>query len=320
MSIKSSIVNKLAGAFGIIKHIKPGWSIDEARPHSLSNPHKLSSGDTFNYKIIKALPSGAAAAMFVVKDINNGLVPTVALEGAAALTPQYVVKRYKSYVPIRAVEREYNILRHLQRIKSLKHAIPTDPALIQTHNDSYLIYPYIEGTVATEYQEAILKMQSLECLKHYIYNIVRLAVACQTKANVSHLDIKPNNMIYCPIKKKLSLIDFGSARYLSQEDERKLIPIPHPIGTRYYAAPEILSRYFNNRSDTYCIGRILQYFVDRHMPIGADGDDLLGRMLVVDPMLRPSLTEVMHSPWFNEGYHDTSLPPLNTGGNALVLV
>lgn len=298
MSNKLSIVTKLAGAFGVIKRISPDWSIDDA--HSLSNPHKLIPGDTFNYKIIKALPSGAAADVFVVNDINNGLVPTVALEGAAALTPQYVVKRYKSYVPIRTVEREYNILRHLQRIKSLKHAIPTDPALIQTHNDSYLIYPYIEGTVATEYQEAILKMQSLECLKHYIYNIVRLAVACQTKANVSHLDIKPNNMIYCPIKKKLSLIDFGSARYLSPLDGQKLIPIGHPIGTRYYAAPEIFSLNFNNRSDTYCIGRILQYFTKNGMSIGSDGDDLLGRMLVVDPLVRPSLTETMHSPWFKE--------------------
>jgi len=300
MSIKFSIVKKLAGAFGVIKRIKPGWANDAARPHSLSNPHKLISGDTLNYKIIKVLPSGAAAAVFVVNDINDGRVPTVALEGEAAMTPQYVVKRYKSYVPIRAVEREYNILRHLQRIKSLKHAIPTDPTLIQTHNDSYLIYPYIEGTVAVDHQQIILETQSLECLKHYIYNIVRLAVACQTKANVSHLDIKPNNMIYCPIEKKLSLIDFGSARYLSPQDGRKLIPIGHPIGTRHYAAPEILSRYFNNRSDTYCIGRILQYFTKSGMSIGSDGDDLLDHMLVVDPMIRPSLTEMMHSPWFKD--------------------
>jgi serine/threonine protein kinase len=128
-----------------------------------------------------------------------------------------------------------------------------------------------------------------------------LAVACQTKANVSHLDIKPNNMIYCPAKQKLSLIDFGSARYLSPLDGRKLIPIGHPIGTKYYVAPEILNLNFNNRSDTYCIGRILQYFTDGGMSIGSDGNRLLARMLAVDPMIRPSLTEVMHSPWFSVG-------------------
>ena len=127
-----------------------------------------------------------------------------------------------------------------------------------------------------------------------------MANVCQTYANITHLDIKPNNMIYCPIKKKLSLIDFGTARYFSPTNRRKLMPISQPIGTEYYAAPEISDLNFNNTSDTYCIGRIIQYFVDGDMPIGTDGHRLLERMLTVDPMIRPSLVDVMDSPWFTE--------------------
>ena len=257
MTIHSKILER-ASAACVIKHIRPGWTLAnlEPYPHGAGSPHKLISGDEFNFKIVRRMPAGAAADVYIAKDIEKGSEPLI----KSAQGDKFIIKRYKRYVPLRAIEREYNILRHLNCIQSLQRCIPTDPVLIQTFDTRYLIYPYIPGTDASEHQKHILKEQSLECLKQYIYNILRLANVCQTYANITHLDIKPNNMIYCPIKKKLSLIDFGTARYFSPTNRRKLMPISQPIGTEYYAAPEISDLNFNNTSDTYCIGRIIQYF------------------------------------------------------------
>jgi serine/threonine protein kinase len=119
----------------------------------------------------------------------------------------------------------------------------------------------------------------------------------QQYCKITHLDIKPENLIYSQ-NSNLRIIDFGSSRYLEYKNPKQLIHITKPLGTKNYAAPEILKGYYNCTSDVYSIGRLLHYFKYSNMNLGHDGNNLLHDMLTTDPTIRPTLSEVLDSPWF----------------------
>ena len=56
-----------------------------------------------------------------------------------------------------------------------------------------------------------------------------------------HRDLKPENILYDKDSGSLKVVDFGSALEYEDSDlaDRKR------VGTSYYIAPEVLSRYYN---------------------------------------------------------------------------
>lgn len=54
---------------------------------------------------------------------------------------------------------------------------------------------------------------------------------------IIHVDIKPDNIMYCPIRKKLVLIDFGFSRVIEEEVGFKTMTTF--AGTMSYCSPEM---------------------------------------------------------------------------------
>lgn len=82
-------------------------------------------------------------------------------------------------------------------------------------------------------------------------------------AGVAHLDVKPDNLMFrnefegeisiqSAKPEELVLVDFGSARIMSEEEE--LLTLDQGTGTVGYVAPEVLKGRASTRSDMWSVG------------------------------------------------------------------
>jgi serine/threonine protein kinase len=244
----------------------------------------LLKSDLIVYNILKNLPSGASGNTFHVIDQYNR---------------EYTIKRYKKTIKYSTIFNEINKLKYVNASDNISLVYPQNPELLYDNNGLYhLQYKYIDGKCAWTLQYKILKNRDILQLKEYIWNICNIAHKLQQYCNITHLDIKPDNLINTDAN-ELKLIDFGSSRFLDHCDPKNNIQISKPIGSPSYAAPEIFNGYYNCKSDVYCIGRIFRFFSENKMNIGSDGIKLLSNMLEPLPNKRPSVSDVLSHTWFS---------------------
>lgn len=132
-----------------------------------------------------------------------------------------------------------------------------------------------------------------------------------TEIGVAHLDIKPENILYCPSTSRIKLIDFGAADWITDS------PLISFEGTRLYASPDILLRRKYNPvdADLWALGVTLYQMLMGHMPFYCDEDyytqlrftrpdlDILAQhiislLLCRQSDLRPkTVKDVINTPW-----------------------
>ena len=144
--------------------------------------------------------------------------------------------------------------------------------------------------------------------------------------NVMHRDIKPDN-IFIKIKNKEyipKLADFGISRYYSEKIdynvpyERDDQQYTGSIGTYHYISPEILKEEpYTNKCDLYSLGVTIYFSVFGVLPYHRIGaiysdklnlnktgieslDDLIERLLEINPDKRISFEEYFNHKFFNE--------------------
>lgn len=235
------------------------------------------------YMVLKKFQSGATGDVYHVIDKHRD---------------EYTIKRYKNKINHSVIFNEFDKLKHVSSFHNINKMFPQDVKMLYDNSGHhYLQYRYIDGTSTWTLQYKILKHKNITELKIYIWNICNIAYKLQKYSNITHLDIKPENLIYK--NNTLKFIDFGSSRFLSKNNHGNMIKISKPLGTPYYAAPEIFKGYYNNTSDVYCIGRTMQFFCDKNMYIDSEGIKLLSNMLELSPTKRPSLYDILSHRWFS---------------------
>lgn len=113
---------------------------------------------------------------------------------------------------------------------------------------------------------------------------------------VAHLDLKPANIVVEASGGRrrrrpwLAIIDLGVSEFSSLDSF-----IEGFVGTPPWTAPEVgtkdghTQRYNPVRADLWSTGRILQYFMSRHVDLDYCGVPLLARALMnSDPLQRPT--------------------------------
>jgi calcium-dependent protein kinase len=94
-------------------------------------------------------------------------------------------------------------------------------------------------------------------------------------------------------------------------------------GTPYFMAPEVIEGHYQEKCDIWSLGVVLYMLLSGQLPfkgtskpevygkikrgnfkmpttISSNGQDLLKKMLTVDPSKRPNAVECMRHPWFSE--------------------
>lgn len=133
-----------------------------------------------------------------------------------------------------------------------------------------------------------------------------LALLYLSHNNIVHRDLKPQNLLIMR-NGTIKLCDYGFANH--QEREGYLFA---SCGTKYYAAPEITSGkpYDGFSSDIYSAGMVLFSMLAGEKPIARatiasfsdPARDLLTQMVVIMPIDRISLLEILQHPWLSDYY------------------
>lgn len=86
-----------------------------------------------------------------------------------------------------------------------------------------------------------------------------------------HRDIKPDNILYDPVKRKIKLIDFDISRmkkYTASEHE-----LMTKTGCSSYRAPEIYKAVYDEKVDTWAIGVIGYQLLTGKLPFFSEYEE-----------------------------------------------
>ena len=137
------------------------------------------------------------------------------------------------------------------------------------------------------------------------------------QSGIAHLDIKPENILL-DSNRNFPICDFGSVFLLndrsiySKPKERKQFSCTglRFRGTQQYSAPEVENNEFNPfQADIYSIGAILYVLLHQIFPargeslvlsadISQNCSKLISSLMNENPLLRPTIEEVINHPWF----------------------
>lgn len=149
--------------------------------------------------------------------------------------------------------------------------------------------------------------------------------------NIVHRDLKLENILISEIERDketnknlfwIKIIDFGTAKIFEKNKSEKTV-----VGSSYYIAPEVLQKHYNEKCDTWSAGVILYMLIVGRAPFdGKDDDeiikniskgefnskhrklvsasnevqDLVKKLLEVDPVRRLSAAQALKHPWFTK--------------------
>jgi calcium-dependent protein kinase len=156
-----------------------------------------------------------------------------------------------------------------------------------------------------------------------ILNILRPLLFLK-QYKIAHLDIKPENYLLRDIKSlDFVLTDFGTMReYKEYNIEYKLNSI---VGTKIYAAPEILNKRYSSKSDIWSLGQIILILVSgklieyeenytqldiydliRGLKVDRNSYNLVRKCLTINSSNRISLEEIIDDKWIEDYYLSVS--------------
>lgn len=191
--------------------------------------------------------------------------------------------------------------------------------MIPMTNHYYMLFEYVTGGQMLDY---IVSHGSLKerHARRFARGIASALEYCHSN-NVVHRDLKVEN-IMITMNGEIKLIDFGLSNLY---DRRQLLKTY--CGSLYFAAPELLRAhpYVGPEVDVWSFGVVLYVLVSGKVPfddqsvnvlhekikrgtveyppfISHECVSLLSRMLVVDPLHRATVKEVMRHPWMCRGY------------------
>ncbi|KAL6705497.1 serine/threonine-protein kinase gin4 [Coniothyrium glycines] len=191
----------------------------------------------------------------------------------------------------------------------------------ENRDELYLIMEFVEGGELFSYiheQGGLIEIHAV----HIFRQIIAALIYCH-RINIHHRDLKPENILLDRDTMTVKLVDFGMAAL--QPIGKKLTT---PCGSPHYAAPEVIKTisYDGAKADVWSCGVILYVLLtgtppfnysgeDRHlknlfrdiaeakyvMPdISKEAQDLIRRILVVDPKRRIGLDEIWNHPFLQK--------------------
>ncbi|KAI1069704.1 hypothetical protein LB507_008482 [Fusarium sp. FIESC RH6] len=327
--------------------LKPPDEMDDQRRHSAASYDSSGSGRSKkNYKthigpwqLGKTLGKGSSARvrlcrhnitnqLAAVKIVNRRMAYLVQDSSLAALSkwdnnlPDQIDGEMR--VPM-AIEREVAILKLIEHPNIMKIY-----DIWENRSEVYLILEYIDqGDLFTFIN---LKGRLSEEVSVYFFRQIISAISYCHSFNICHRDLKPENILISA-NLQIKIADFGMAA-LHQTDTHQLATA---CGSPHYAAPELLKnrQYRGDKADIWSMGVILFAMLTATLPfddpdlrvmmnrtkkgqyempsfLSPEAEDLIRRMLQVNPERRITLKEIWRHPLVRKYAYLDNLNDLNS--------
>lgn len=141
----------------------------------------------------------------------------------------------------------------------------------------YIVFEYCPGIDLFDYLDEFDETTTTKLIP--LFTQVLDAVGYLHENGVAHMDLKLENFIYNPGTNQLTLIDFGQALLLNDDEVR----VTGLHGTTQYLPPEFYRKHpviFFDKVDVWCCGMILYNLIYNRMPWhSASNDDELYRLV-----------------------------------------
>uniref|UniRef100_A0A8C2B607 non-specific serine/threonine protein kinase n=1 Tax=Cyprinus carpio TaxID=7962 RepID=A0A8C2B607_CYPCA len=222
---------------------------------------------------------------------------------------------------IKSLFREVRIMKLLNHpnIVKLFEVIETDKSL-------YLVMEYASGGEVFDYLVAHGRMKEKEARAKF-RQIVSAVQYCHQKCIV-HRDLKAENLLL-DADMNIKIADFGFSNEFTLGSKLDTF-----CGSPPYAAPELFQgkKYDGPEVDVWSLGVILYTLVSGSLPfdgqnlkelrervlrgkyripfyMSTDCENLLKKLLILNPTKRGSLEQIMKDRWMNVGHEDDELKP-----------
>ena len=208
------------------------------------------------------------------------------------------------------LSRELSILKRMNHFNIIKLY-----SIIETESIIYLIQEYSQGKELSHYIQNHSKIDEKEICK--FFQQIISGIEYIHKMGIVHRDLKPENILLTRAN-DIKIIDFGLSNTYSEGQLLKT-----SCGSPYYAPPEMLQGkpYKGLYSDIYSCGIILYYMLSKKLPfneknntelykkiiegkfnmpknISKDAQDLLKKIIKVNPEERIKIADIKNHPWF----------------------
>ncbi|XP_069089967.1 serine/threonine-protein kinase MARK1 isoform X4 [Pleurodeles waltl] len=264
-----------------------------------------------NYRLLKTIGKGNFAKVKLARHVLTGREVAVKIIDKTQLNPTSLQKLFREV-------RIMKILNHPNIVKLFE--------VIETEKTLYLIMEYASGGEVFDYLVAHGRMKEKEARAKF-RQIVSAVQYCHQKCIV-HRDLKAENLLL-DADMNIKIADFGFSNEFTVGSKLDTF-----CGSPPYAAPELFQgkKYDGPEVDVWSLGVILYTLVSGSLPfdgqnlkelrervlrgkyripfyMSTDCENLLKKLLVLNPIKRGSLEQIMKDRWMNVGYEDEELKP-----------
>ncbi|KAG7492898.1 hypothetical protein MATL_G00019780 [Megalops atlanticus] len=264
-----------------------------------------------NYRLLKTIGKGNFAKVKLARHVLTGREVAVKIIDKTQLNPTSLQKLFREV-------RIMKILNHPNIVKLFE--------VIETEKTLYLIMEYASGGEVFDYLVAHGRMKEKEARAKF-RQIVSAVQYCHQK-RIVHRDLKAENLLL-DADMNIKIADFGFSNEFTIGSKLDTF-----CGSPPYAAPELFQgkKYDGPEVDVWSLGVILYTLVSGSLPfdgqnlkelrervlrgkyripfyMSTDCENLLKKLLVLNPCKRGSLEQIMKDRWMNVGHEEEELKP-----------
>lgn len=280
--------------------------------HGSNQRSTLADGSRIgNYQIVKTLGEGSFGKVKLAYHVTTGQKVALKIINKKVLAKSDMQGR---------IEREISYLRLLRHPHIIKLY-----DVIKSKDEIIMVIEYA-GNELFDYIVQRDKMSEKEA-RRFFQQIISAVEYCH-RHKIVHRDLKPENLLLDE-HLNVKIADFGLSNIMTDGNFLKT-----SCGSPNYAAPEVISGklYAGPEVDVWSSGVILYVMLCRRLPfddesipvlfknisngvytlpkfLSAGAASLIKRMLIVNPLNRISIIEIMQDEWFKVDLPEYLLPP-----------
>jgi len=203
------------------------------------------------------------------KRIGQGAYAVVRVGLHKLLNQKIAVKIYEKFKLLEPNRRK-SVKREIKIMEKIDHdCLAKLYEAFESHKQVFLIMEYINGGSLHGYLKGKPNRQMAEIEAKFLWQQVVFGIHYLHQRNVTHRDIKLENILLDETRTRVKLIDFGFSTCIPHEKKVKIF-----CGTPSYMAPEIVSKieYAGPPADIWALGVLLYALLCGRFPFKGQND------------------------------------------------